>query len=145
MTICASTAHNITKVVVFHVAQNSGTTSQRHSLQQGRHGQIPELDMAIAHSHKIWAVLRECDALDFTSHFVGGYFKLGAAIPNVDDHVMHGAYRDQETWVGCWWKGNAFDGELMPAEFTQLDFFAYIPYSDFRIMSTLTSNKNCIY
>lgn len=51
--------------------------------------------MAIANSHKVAAVLGECDALDLAGDFVGGYFEFGAVVPDVDDHVVHVANGDE--------------------------------------------------
>jgi len=137
VTVLAAAADNVAEVVVFHVAQDGSASPERHCLEERGDGEVPELDVAVADSDEVAAVLRERDALDLAGDLVGGDFELGAAVPHVDDHVVHGADGHEEIGVGTGRKGDAVDGELVPAELAQLHFVAHVPHSHFGLEATL--------
>ena len=134
-------AHDVAEVVALEVAEDGGAALERHSLHQRRHGQVPELDVAIAGGDEVGAVARKRQTLDLAGDLVGGDLEARAQIPHVDDHVVHGADAHDEIGAGARREAHALDAELVAGELAHLHLVAHVPHAHFGLVTALCTQS----
>lgn len=97
--------------------------------------------MSIADGDEIGAVTGKRNSLDLAGDLVGCDLESGSCVPHVNNHVVHGADRDQQIRARVRREAYAFDGKLVTAEFAYLRLFANVPDPNFRVMTTLRNHN----
>ncbi len=84
--------------------------------------------MPVPGRHKVVAVLRKGNGLDFGRDLVGGHLDVVVPVPHVDNHVLLGPHRDDVLAVGG--KGHHIDAIFMPGKFRDLMLLRHVPDPD---------------
>lgn len=62
--------------------------------------QVPKLDVSVTHGNEVIAIFREAHGLYFTRHFVGRDLNIAPPVPDIDDHVVLRADRNDVLVAG---------------------------------------------